>query len=300
MSDGRSSQDVSVKSSNGRSARPDRELWAWYQPAATSLRQLARCSEHLFPGHRAFVAAGLLGGAPFALSFLLGLPGHQVVSAILLSFLMLALVRRDALVAGMACMVVAFASHSTLVILAAKYHPTRTASVVPDGASYWEKQIRWIRTGEDPEYQWQAWVPAHTQLALGSSLYSFTSMGALTFAQGFYEVDLMNYYNGRLASESRSTARSITLGWHVWSVLRGVGYLFLTFELISISFQTFSGVMISTNHRRLTRWVAGISFLLADGIIKWVYSESVRQMLDDNLLSQVFRAVAVKMVAGEC
>lgn len=149
--------------------------------------------------------------------------------------------------------------------------------------AYWQKQITWIRTGRDPEYALSAWVPAHVQLLAGVVIFSFTSWGVIPFAQGFYEVDLMNYYNAKLAATSLNEPLAIATGWHIWSALRGVGYLFITFEVISLSLELVSGRKISTTGRRRMRWALGLGFLLADGLIKANILEATRLQLLSNL-----------------
>ena len=159
-----------------------------------------------------------------------------------------------------------------------------TAPLLPGAEDYWQKQRAWIESGEDPEYEVSAWVPAHLQLLGGSMLYSFTSFGVLTFHEGFFEVDLMNYYNAQLLMRSQSGPLALALGWHIWSVLRGIGYLFLTFEAVSLALAWVSGVAVASAAARRWRWGVGLSFILADGVAKYVALESVREGLFTNLL----------------
>ena len=225
-----------------------------------------------------------VGAIPVLISFALLLPGHQWISALALAALCLGLARDNAWCRGMGLIGLTFAVHSVLVIALAAAAPQRTAAILPGAADYWDKQQTWIKTGVDPEYQLEAWVPAHLQLLAASSLFTFTSLGTITFGQGFYEVDLMNYYNAQLLGRSHSAPLALLLGWHIWSVLRGLGYLLLTFEIISLSLAAWSGRNLCTWRERAARWSAGIGLLAADGIAKFLLLDAVRAHLDANLL----------------
>jgi hypothetical protein len=268
------------------------------KPAPTLLSLLARLPR--WAGNCAFRLAGvtapwsrggwwiawavLIGTVPVAISFWLGLPGHQWLSALLLAALCLGPVRENSWFRGMGLIGLTFAVHSVVVIALSAAAPQRTAAILPGAKSYWEKQQTWIETGQDPEYRLEAWVPAHLQLLSASTLFTFTSLGTVTFGQGFYEVDLMNYYNAQLLGRSQSGPLALVLGWHIWSVLRGLGYLVLTFEIISLSLAAWSGKSLSSWRARASRWGAGLGLLAADGIVKILLLEPVRQILDANLL----------------
>ena len=73
------------------------------------------------------------------------------------------------------------AAHGVLAIGLSKVDPAGAVRVFPGGADYWIRQYTWITTGVDPEYKLSSWVPAHAILLAGSTLFSFTSLGALTF-----------------------------------------------------------------------------------------------------------------------
>jgi len=227
------------------------------------------------------IAIGIL---PVMISFAFGIPGHQWFSALLLAALCLGLVREDAWFRGMGLIGLTFAAHSVVVIALSTAAPQRTSAILPHANAYWQKQQTWIKTGEDPEYRLEAWVPAHLQLLAASSLFTFTSLGTVTFGQGFYEVDLMNFYNAQLLARSQSLPLALLLGWHVWSVLRGLGYLVLTFEIISLSLAVWSGKRLSSWRTRAGRWGAGLGLLAADGVAKFLLLDVVRQQLEINLL----------------
>ena len=246
--------------------------------------RLAVASEPFCRGWRWLPSAVLVGGLPVAIAMVFRSSSHQLVTAIALMLLCLGLSWRDAWWTGVATIGIAFATHCGVAILLAYSHPAAAAEMLPDGADYWQKQQSWICTGVDVEYELSAWVPAHAQLLVGSTVFSFTSLGAVTFYHGMYEVDLMNYYTGQLLSHSRNRPWALVLGWHVWSVLRGLGYTIVSFELASLALQLFSQRQLVSWTRRGWRFALGLLFLLSDGIAKATLMETVRLQLFENLV----------------
>ena len=119
-------------------------------------------------------------------------------------------------------------------------------------------------------------------ILFGTTFYSYTSFGALAFYAGFQQVDMMNFYNARLMAQSVSEPMALGFGWHLWSILRGLGYLFITFEVISHSLQLCSGRELSARRSRCTRWSIGLMLLVADGVVKFATLEAVRLQLQSN------------------
>ncbi|HEX8921576.1 MAG TPA: hypothetical protein VF766_08870, partial [Pyrinomonadaceae bacterium] len=188
----------------------------------------------------------------------------------------------DDWVKGIGVMALAYMAHCVAVIALAYADPQHVAPILPGAESYWQKQIHWIQTGTDPEYKLSAWVPAQLALVGAAFLFSYTSLGSILFYEGFFEVDLMNFYNAQLMAQSSNHALSLALGWHVWSWLRGLGYLFIAFEIISLSLRRMTGV---TTGGRLGwhRLTVGLAFLLADGLVKVILLEPVREQMMFNL-----------------
>ena len=209
---------------------------------------------------------------------------HQVLSAVGLAPFVWSCARRDDWARGMTLLSATFVIHSLTLIAITVYAPETGSSLVPGGDEYWLKQLDWITTGRDPEYELRAWGPAHVQLLCGTTLFSMTSLGAITLHQGFHEVDLMNFYNGQLIRISRHPLVALTFGWHLWSMLRGCGYVVLTFEIVSLSLQMAIGRRLATKRVRCVRWLVGVGFLILDGLAKWFLLELVRQQLSANLL----------------
>jgi hypothetical protein len=259
-------------------------IWPLKLPAAArrATYDFAGLAQFFCEGWRWLPASIAAGTAPFLVSYATRAPGHQLISALLLMMLCLACARRDDWRKGVGVLAVAYVAHCALVIALSYADPQRVAPLLPGAVDYWHKQIGWIQTGVDPEYKLSAWVPAHLQLLGGALLFSYTSLGSIIFYQGFYEVDLMNFYNAQLMAQSSNHALSLALGWHVWSWLRGLGYLFVAFEIISFSLRRMTG-MSGDWGLRWRRFAVGLAFLLADGLVKVIMLEPVREQMLFNL-----------------
>lgn len=203
--------------------------------------------------------------------------------ASLVFLLLLAAVRSESPVKGILGVALAFFAHSALAIGLAWGAPEATASVLPDGQAYWNAQLRWITTGEDPEYDWLNWVPQHLHLLLGSIVLGAVSFGLLPLVQGVYEVDLMNFYVGRLLDGSVDVTTALFFGWHPWSVLRGLCYLLLVYELSSLSLGWFTKRRLGTLRGHGVRIGAALVFFVADALVKYSMLDLVRDGLASNL-----------------
>ncbi len=250
---------------------------------ARRIHRLAVVAEPLCGGWRWLFSSIALGTVPVLAAYSVGSHWHQMISATLLALLVFPSVWQDRWFRGLATVVTTFAVHSAVAIAVTAFDPAGSAPIFPQGPEYWQKQDSWIRTGVDVEYNLVQWLPAHISLLMGTTLLSFTSLGTLTFFHGFHEVDLMNYYNGQLILRSRNPAWALVLGWHIWSILRGMGYTVLSCELISLALQFFSRRQLATARRHSLRIALGIALLVADGIVKATCSEAIRIQLLENL-----------------
>ena len=264
---------------------------AWSRGGVRSGRSLARDFVRVLEpvqamarGYRWTAVALAAGVLPLVAAFGLGLDVHRPLAALILFPLWVLLVRDDREASACGMVFLAFAVHSVCAMALVGLDPLGADRVLLDGPAYWSKNIHWIRTGQDPEYQVAYWVPAHLQDAAGMALYGITSLGFVPLVRGLYQMDLMNCYVGHLLAVSRSGVVSVVVGWHVWSVLRGVAYTRLCFEASSLGLQWMTGVPLSTRPRRRRRWAVAVALLLADGMLKWLLLEPVRRTLADNLV----------------
>lgn len=271
---------------SGPAEKTGAPYWIWPLRIPAPMRRatynFAGLAEPLCEGWRWIPSSIAVGAFPFLISYATGAPGHQLVSALLLMMLCLPCARKDDWAKGVSLIALAYLAHCALVIALAYSDPRGVAPILPGAEAYWQKQIRWIQTGADPEYRLSAWVPAHLTLLGAAFLFSYTSLGSILFYEGFFEVDLMNFYNAQLMAQSSNHAVSLALGWHIWSWLRGLGYLFIAFEVISLSL----GRMTGASKGRRLRWqhlCVGLAFLMADGLVKVILLEPVREQMLFNL-----------------
>ncbi|TNE85993.1 MAG: hypothetical protein EP330_23955 [Deltaproteobacteria bacterium] len=227
------------------------------------------------------VAAGVV---PLGLGWALGTGLHQPLTALLLFLLMLPHVREERPVRGMGVLALGFAAHCAAAIALARVDPTGAAAAMPDGVGYWQAQVAWITTGTDPEYDWVNWVPAHLHLLVGIGVLAVLSMGFAPLMEGVYQVDLMNFYVGNLLAHSANPLPALLLGWHPWSVIRGLCYVVLVYELASLALQWLARRPLAARGTRRVRWAALVGLFLLDGAVKWVTLDLVRDGLAANLL----------------
>lgn len=227
------------------------------------------------------LAAGLL---PLLVCWPLGSSAHQTVSGLALTVLVWGALHSGRAAVGIATILLAFASHSALAISLAALAPEQIAGLFPDGPAYWAKQEAWIRSGHDPEYELASWLPVHFQLLGACFVLAPLTLGLAIFARGFYEVDLMNVYVGTLLRESGGAWGAILVGWHPWSICRGLCYVLLTYELVGRVGEWLTGRSPPPGRARTWRVALAFGFFAADCVIKSSCTEAVRSVLYASLV----------------
>jgi hypothetical protein len=254
------------------------------QAVARDFLRLVQGAEAIAHGARWVLVALACGSVPLLAAWATGFDFHRPATALLLMPVWLCLVRRDREGAACGMVFLTFAVHSVLAMTLVRLDTAGADHVLLDGPAYWVKNIHWIRTGLDPEYELLYWVPAHVQDAAGMAVYGVSSLGFVPLVRGLYQIDLMNCYVGHLLAVSRSGAVALFVGWHVWSILRGVAYTRLCFAATSQGLEWMTGLTLSTPARRWRRWLVAAVLLVADAILKWLLLEPVRQALHSNLV----------------
>lgn len=110
--------------------------------SASVRRAVRRCGGLATPvwhGGRWVPVALAIGALPFLGSYTVGLPGHQAVSALALTFLCLPCVCDDAWGRGLSAILLAFGAHCAVVIALAHGDPQGVTPLVPDAGTYWHK-----------------------------------------------------------------------------------------------------------------------------------------------------------------
>ncbi|MCO5167530.1 MAG: hypothetical protein M9894_14380 [Planctomycetes bacterium] len=240
------------------------------------------------PAHRGawwVGAAVAVGAAPLLACWAGGgSAAHQPASALLLLPLFLAAVRLERPGRAIGVVALAFAAHCAAAIACAATSPDVAAASLPGGADYWLKQRDWIRTGVDVEYEVATWLPEHVTILLGVGATGYLSLGLFPFLAGFHQADLMNYYVGRLLVESQGAGTALLLGWHPWSVARGLCYTVLAHDLAAASLARLTGRPLpGAAAGRRPRLAAALVLFGLDCGLKLVVSEPVRAALAANL-----------------
>jgi hypothetical protein len=231
------------------------------------------------------LVALVIGVVPVWLGVIFHFAFHQLLTAMLTGWLLVAAVRRDDQLRALGLVLLVFAAHSAVVILASA-QDAGTARVLPQADAYWQKTWLWVSQGIDTEYHWQNWISTHGLLLLLVPIAAYTSFGLLPLWQGFEQLDLMNYYVGRLIAMSESPWKAVLFGWHPWSLLRGLAFLCLIFEASSLSVERLLGRPISTRKRRCWRWGVGLTLAVADMSVKYWFSPLIREQLMMNLSAE--------------
>src|SRR5262245_3740989 len=132
--------------------------------------------------HRAWPAAAVLVGAiPLAAGYAIGSPLHQLVTALLLAPLFWACVCEDRLGRAILLTGLVLGTHSALAITLSATNPAGAAAVLPGAADYWDQTHHWVRTGDDPEYQWATWLPRHGVLFAAAVACGALTLGLVAF-----------------------------------------------------------------------------------------------------------------------
>lgn len=281
---GISSDDPSTTGASGT-----RWLWPFRIPVRIATR-VGRSIERLQPltsGRRYILFALLTGGLPLLASFAAGVAFHQWVSTLLFFPLFVSLVYSGRFGAAMWSVLCCYGAHSALALYLSYHYPTEAAAVLTGGLEYWNKNIYWIQTGIDPEYNPANWMPAQLLHLVSISFFSYTSLGLIPFFHGFYEVDVMNFYVGRLMAQSESKAVALLFGWHCWSVCRGIAYAIIIFFVATLSVERFFNLQLISYLQKKRILIFGLLFCLMDFILKFFMLDLVRNTLFANLVNGI-------------
>jgi hypothetical protein len=264
-------------------------IWPWRpsSSAARSVAWLATLGESLVRGKRWLVSAALVGALPLLLAYYFPFRESQVITGLLLTPLFLSCVMGDQFFRAAGIVAVTISIHSAIAITLSAQDPPGTAYILKGSEEYWQRTWHWVSTGDDPEYQWRTWVPAHLRLLVGVPLSAYSSLGVIPFGRGIQEIDYMNFYVGQLIRVSDRPTIAILCGWHPWSVIRGLAYTFLVYEMCSWSLARLTGQTLSPPSRRRYRWACGLGLVALDALVKLLFAPTIRDALFANLLPGV-------------
>lgn len=233
---------------------------------------------------RLFAIAAIVGVFPLLAAKIGGWTQHQIASALLMLPFFWSLVLQKRFVAGVMFFAAVYIFHGIVSIWLTVQNPSEMSQFFPGGEAYWQQTLTWIKTGVDPEYEPRNWLPEHCLLLVGVAIFSVATLGLVPFHQGFFETDLMNFYVGNLLAISENDTTALLAGWHAWSVMRGICYSIIVFEMVSWTVEKLTETELSSPSDRRKRLLLGLFFFLADVALKFFITENVRQVLSQNLV----------------
>lgn len=127
--------------------------------------------------------------------------------------------------AGWMCLWAALLSLVTIALVIVA--PERAEQCILNSTAYWDEMHTWATTGVGPEGEPSLFIPIHARHFTAFSVLSFASGGALSLVFGAYLLDYMNYYVGMLVLAADHHGLAYLMGWHIWAVVRVVGYIVL-------------------------------------------------------------------------
>lgn len=228
---------------------------------------------------RPWALAVAIGTVPFLVAWLFHLPGSHLVAGALLPLLMLPLVWQGRWPTALGVVAVAFTAHNAQTMLLTWVDPEGVGALSPAFTDYLARQERWIMTGSDPEYELANWLPAHLRLCAVAIPAAMLTLGALIYIQGFFEVDLMNYYTARIMTRSHEPLATFAWGWHIWSVMRGIGFLLVAQEGVWVMLAWLTRRPMALGEGGGWRLAIGLGFLAGDALVKWLLLDATRNHL---------------------
>lgn len=152
---------------------------------------------------------------------------HQPLVGLLLAPILIGCLVRGRTGLAFWAIALTVASHSGIAIWLSATDAGRTGGILQGSEAYWEHTRHWIVTGTDPEYDWRRFIPAHLLLVGLVLVGGYFTLSALPLMVGIRELDLMNFYVGRLIAEGNDPLAAVVWGWHPWSFIRGLSYSLL-------------------------------------------------------------------------
>ena len=236
-------------------------------------------------GWPAICAASVVGGVLPPVIALVTNQGVRVsgsLTVLLVVPLLCSFAVQGRVLAGASLLAATFAAHCAFCIAVSCFMPEIAAATFDGGQAYLEHSLAWIQTGTKPEFEYQGWLSAQILQAVGVAGLGLTSFGVLPVYQGVYECDLMNFYVGRLLSQSTAPMVTLSLGWHPWSICRGIGLLLLLHEAVAIAVAVFIGRIAPAPRGALLRLSIACCFLAADVVLKALAMPLVQRCLQES------------------
>jgi len=171
---------------------------------------------------------------------------------------------------------------NAVVIALVQIDPELMAVRIINGDNYTEEMFHWIQTGEGAEGNIRLFLPLHLKfygllLALSALTGGF---GGLVLAAAL--INFMAFYVGRLVLDAVRPLAILLIGWPIWSIIRGVGFLAAVVGLSEAFYDKVARKPI--NWQRLSKLLKlSVICILLDIVIKATLAEFWRWMLQKSL-----------------
>lgn len=271
--------------------RDERQKWSWWARICRSAQIIwLSKNRYLVISDRPIalfawpIIALIIGVFPITVGYAIGSTFHQILMGLLLMPLFWLCVFHDRLTTAIFFVVVTVASHSAVVIMLSACDPTGASKALSGSQPYWEETLQWLTTGDSYRYQTANWLPEHLRLYCTVCVSSFLTLGVFPFLIGIEQVDLMNFYVGRLAAQSDGIFNPLAFGWHPWSLQRGLSYIILVFVTTSWALQRVTKQEITRPTRHVMRLAISMVLAFADVLTKMWLAPVIRHILYVGLL----------------
>jgi len=164
------------------------------------------------------------------------------------------------------------------VILATRLDAEFSTLRIINGGAYAGEMFQWIDTGRGAEGDIRLFLPQHAKCYVVLLALTALTGGLAGFVFAAILINFMAYYVGHLVLAAYHPVQIFTIGWPIWSIVRGFGFLAVMVGLMEAFYDRISGAAIQW--KRLAFFML-LSFALmtADVLIKTTCAEFWRHML---------------------
>jgi hypothetical protein len=166
---------------------------------------------------------------------------------------------------------------SFIMLILCYLYPERASSVIWNASSYWDEMRHWIATGKGAEGDPSVWLLIHLKhlimLIIGAIVFGLPAL-----LMGVLQLNYMNYYVARCALLSDNPLLTVFTAWHFWSVIRVAGFIILASSFFHMILRLFFRVRWSGAAFGFGLFY-GFLFIFFDGLLKWLYADTVRELL---------------------
>lgn len=171
---------------------------------------------------------------------------------------------------------------SILTIASVMLCPERMQTRIFHGPAYLEEMLGWVKTGIGREGDIRQFLPEHVLHLSALLVGSFVSGGALGLFLGCFLLSYMNYYVANLLLLSKTPLLTALFAWHVWSVVRVVGFVLAAIAVAKPLYGRFRSVKADLL-RGKKLLVIGLTLAALDVLLKYLLADTWHAVLNKTL-----------------